>query len=374
MQQRPLIAIDATAVPPRPAGAGRYTLSLIHALSRVDRQHDYVVYARSHSLPELQGLAPAFTVADVGALSRGKRYVWEQTGLPMDLRRRGARLLHSPHHTTPLLCPCPRVVTVHDVTFFLLPQRYPASRRYFFQVATRLSVLRAAAVIVPSHSAASDLDATLHPPAAKVHVTYEGVDAAFQPADEATVAALRERYGLPPGYLLSLGTLEPGKNRAVLVEALRRLAAAGRDVHLAVAGQSGWGDDPSLSDATLTGRVHRLGYVPQADLPALYSGASVFVFPSLHEGFGLPVLEAMACGTPVVTSDRSSLPEVADDAALLVDPTDAAALTTAVASLLDDGVRSSRLRESGIERAKGFSWDACATATLQVYRRVLNET
>jgi glycosyltransferase involved in cell wall biosynthesis len=207
MLRRPLIAIDATSVPPQPAGAGRYTLSLIQALSRVDREHDYAVYARSHSLPGLQGLAPSFRVIDVGALSRAKRYLWEQTALPLDLRRRGARLLHSPHHTTPLVCPCPRVVTVHDVTFFLLPQRYPRIRRYYFQLATRLSVRQAAAVIVPSRSAANDLDATLHPPTAKVHVTHEGVDAAFRPASEAEIDALRERYGLPAGYLLSLGTV-----------------------------------------------------------------------------------------------------------------------------------------------------------------------
>jgi glycosyltransferase involved in cell wall biosynthesis len=371
---RPLIAFDASSVPAQPAGAGRYSLSLVRALVRVDTEHDYVVYARSHSLPELQDLGPSCTIVDLGQLSRARRYLWEQTSLPLDLRRRGARLLHSPHHTTPLLAPCPRVVTVHDVTFFLIPERYPLTRRLFFQVATWLSARRAKAILVPSNSAADDLRVVLHPPQERVNVTPEGVEASFQPASADTCQALRERYGLPEGYLLSLGTLEPGKNRAILLQALQRLVEAGRDVLLAVAGQAGWGREATDANASgLIGRVHHLGYVPQADLPALYSGATAFVFPSLHEGFGLPVLEAMACGTPVVTSDRSSLPEVAGEAALLVDPTDADAIAAAIARILDEPPLAALLRQAGLERAAAFSWDACAEATLRVYRRVLGE-
>ena len=372
---RRLIAIDATSVPARPAGAGRYTLSLVRALARVDRDHDYVVFARSHSLDELNDLGPAFTVVDIGDLSRGRRYVWEQTGLPLALRRRRAALLHSPHHTLPLLSPCPRVVTVHDVTFFLLPERYPRGRRLFFQAATARSVRGADAVIVPSHSAAADLQRVLHPPPWRVHVTHEGVDTAFRPVDPAEAAAVAERYGLPPGYVLSLGTREPGKNRSTLLRALHLLIEAGRDVHLAVVGQSGWGEGDADAAAALglARRVHFTGYVDQADLPALYAGASGFVFPSLHEGFGLPVLEAMACGTPVVTSNTSSLPEVAGDAALLVEPTDAAAIAEAVGRVLDAPDLARQLTGAGRERASGFTWDACAAATLQVYRHVLGE-
>jgi glycosyltransferase involved in cell wall biosynthesis len=377
VQNRKTIAIDATAVPPQPAGAGRYTLSLIQALSRVDEAHDYVIYARRHSLSELDGLGPRFQVVDVGPLSRARRYLWEQTSLPADLRRRRVALLHSPHHTTPwAYAPCPRVVTVHDVTFFLLPERYPFARRLFFQYATMLSVRRAKAILVPSQSAADDLRVFLHPPQSRVHVTHEGVDACFRPLDAETCARLvQERYGLPLGYVLSLGTREPGKNRTTLLRAFKRLVDAGRDLHLAVVGGQGWqsDDEAEVASLALRDRVHFTGYVPQADLPALYNAASVFVFPSLHEGFGLPALEALACGTPVVTSNRSALPEVAGNAALLVDPLDADAIATAIERILDDPGLAAQLRRAGLERAAAFTWDACAEATLAVYRQVLGE-
>ena len=378
MAARPLIAFDASATPAQPAGAGRYTLSLITALSQIDRDHDYVVYARRHSLDTLGGLGTNVQVVDLGEMSRGKRYVWEQTSLPADLRRRRVKLLHSPHHTVPLVSPCPRVVTVHDVTFFLIPERYPLARRLFFQAATYLSAKRARAIIVPSESAARDLRVVLQPPIDRVHVTYEGVDPTFRPLDTSECAGhVRSRYGLAPGYLLSLGTLEPGKNRSILLQALRRLVDDGCDLSLAIVGQLGWSDtatEQELSRLGLRERVRFTGYVPQADLPALYNAASVFVFPSLHEGFGLPALEALACGTPVVTSNRSALPEGVGEAALLVDPESADAISAAIARVLDEPTLAALLRQAGIERAASFTWEACAQATLQVYREVLGET
>jgi glycosyltransferase involved in cell wall biosynthesis len=376
MPARPLIAFDATSAPARPAGAGRYTISLIKALTRVDQEHDYLIYAREHSLLAFADLGPNATIVKAGPLSRARRYAWEQTALPLDLRRRGARLLHSPHHTTPLVSPCPRVVTVHDVTFFLIPERYPLTRRLFFQAATYLSTKRAKAILVPSHSAATDLRVVLHPSAAKVHITYEGVDPAFRPIDATESARVCGRHGLLPGYLFSLGTLEPGKNRSTLLRALRRLRDEGRDLQLAIAGQRGWGDEAmegELSRLGLRAHVRFTGYVPETDLPALYSAASVFVFPSLHEGFGLPALEALACGTPVVTSNRSALPEVVGDAALVVDPEDSDAISAAITRLLDEPDLSLLLRQAGLERAATFTWEACARATLKVYREVLGE-
>jgi glycosyltransferase involved in cell wall biosynthesis len=376
---RPLIAIDATSVPARPAGAGRYALSLVKALARVDSDHDYVVYARSHSLPALAGLRGTMRVVDVGPLSRGRRYFWEQTAHPRDLRRRRVALLHSPHHTMPYaFVPCPRIVTIHDVTFFLIPERYPPTRRFFFQYATRLSVRLASAVIVPSQSAKKDLWGAIHqarrPP---TYVTYEGVDDSFRPLDRDQCQKLAsERHRLPPGYLLSVGTREPGKNRTTLLQALQRLVRDGRDLHLAIVGGSGWlheEEEAEIDELGLRGHVHFTGYVPDEHLPALYNAAKVFVFPSLHEGFGLPVLEAMASGTPVVTSNRSSLPEVAGDAALLVDPTNADEIAGTVARILDEPALASGLRKQGLARAASFTWDDCARATVDVYRRVLGE-
>ncbi|MPZ48316.1 MAG: glycosyltransferase [Dehalococcoidia bacterium] len=379
MPPRRLIAIDATSAPPLPAGAGRYTLSLIQAMARVDTEHDYVIYARRHSLAVLSDLGHSFQVVDIGPKSRAARYVWEQTRLAFDLRRRGVVLLHSTHHTTPIVyLPCPSVVTIHDATFFVLPQRYTLVRRLYFQLNTWLSVRRARAIIVPSRSSTDDLRTYLHPPAQRIHITPEGVDSGFHPLDKAECVRLaRERYGLPEGYLLSVGTREPGKNRPTLLRAFRHLLDQGRDLHLAIVGQDGWRsheDEAALHELGLSGRVRFTGYVPQADLPALYNAASVFVFPSLYEGFGLPPLEAMACGTPVVTSNVSSLPEVVGDATLLIDPLDAGAIAAAVARILDQPALAETLRQVGLDRAAGFSWEDCAAATLSVYRQVLGET
>jgi glycosyltransferase involved in cell wall biosynthesis len=355
-----------------------YTLNLLRALLRLDRDHDYVVYARSHALSYLQDLPRHAAVVDIGPKSRSLRLLWEQVALPLDLRRRRAGLLHSPHHTTPLLwCPCPRLLTVHDVTFFILPGRYPWPRRLYFQFFTLLGARRAAAVLVPSASVSDDVHNFLGISRHSITVTPEGVDPAFQPLDQADCRRLaRERYGLPEGYILSLGTREPGKNRGAVFWALRYLMDAGADPHLAVVGQEAWGageERDAVQKLGLGEHVHFLGYVPQDDLPALYNAASVFVFPSLYEGFGLPVLEAMACGTPVVTSGVSALPEVAGDAAVLVDPNDAHAIADAVNYIWSSPAEAERLRRAGLERAASFTWDACAEATLALYRHALKE-
>ncbi len=378
MNALPLIAFDCSSVPPNPAGAGMYTLNLIQALARVDHDHRYVIYARAATMARLDGLPPSFEVVDIGPKSRPARLFWEQTLLPLDLRRRGAALLHSPHHTTPVAyCPCPRVLTVHDVAFFLLPDRYPLVRRIYFQLLTFLSARRARGVIVPSHSVEEEARGFLGLRPDRFFVTHEGVDAAFRPLDRAACSKLaRERYGLPDGYLLSLGTREPGKNRGAILWALRYLLDHGLDLHLAIAGQAAWGADEEnalVAQLGLRDRVHFTGYVAQDDLPALYNGAALFLFPSLHEGFGLPVLEAMACGTPVIASNVSALPEVAGDAALLVDPHDAHAIADSAAYLLTNPEEAERLRAAGLNRAARFTWDACAEATLDVYRRLLGE-
>jgi glycosyltransferase involved in cell wall biosynthesis len=374
---RPKIALDASSVPERPAGAGRYIVSLIRALARVDADHDYVVYARRHALPHFEGLPESFQVVDIGNRSRWRRQLWEQTSLPLDLRRRGVRLLHSPHHTTPLFSPCPRVVTVHDVTFFLLPERYPLTRRVYFQVMTILAARRAHCLIVPSATVRDDLRTVLRVPPERASITYEGVEPEFRRLDRSQCASLAaERYGLPAGYLLSLGTREPGKNRAAVFQAVRLLLDEGRDVHLAVVGQTGWrteAEEAAVKETRLSGRVHFTGYVPQEDLPAVYNAASAFVFPSLYEGFGLPALEAMACGVPVVTSNASALPEVVGDAALKVEPSEPKAIAAAIGRILDDGTYAGLLSQAGVERAGEFSWEGCALATVAVYRRVLGE-
>jgi glycosyltransferase involved in cell wall biosynthesis len=371
---KPLIAFDVTMAPAQPTGGSLYALNLARALSKVDSDHDYVIYARSHSLAYLEDI-PA-TIVNVGSLPRLRRYVWEQVELPRDLKRRHAALLHSPHYTSPLLCPCPRVVTVHDLTFFLLPERFKATRRLPYQLATRAASRFASRVIVPSESTAADLRRVLGTSPLKIAVTPEGASPDFHPVESSHAAAVASKYGLKPGYLLSLGTQEPNKNRNAIIQALATLAGEGRDLQLAVVGGGGWRTETEreqIERLGLTPRIHYTGYVAQEDLAAIYSAASVFLFPSLHEGFGLAALEAMACGTPVVTSNTSSLPEVVGDAALLVDPRNPSELAKAVARILDEPELAQKLRIAGPQRAAQFTWEACGRKTITVYRDVLGE-
>ena len=389
------IAFDATAIPRLMAGAAVYTYELVRALAAVDSENEYVIFARGGHFDDLPPKAdpppaepairqtpvgPGLRVLKVRAPSRPLRLLWEQTVLPWRLRQLGIDVLHSPHHTTPLARlrrGCQRVVTFHDLTFFLLPERYPPTRRLYFQTMTRLSARVADAVIVPSEAVRGDvlriLPASGGPPE-RVFVIPEAAGTAFHPQDAAAIEAVRRRYGLEGPFLLSVGSLEPGKNRERLLQAFARLRAQGLKHTLVVAGQRAWrceGEAPLARRLGLADSVRFLGHVPQADLPALYSAADLFVFPSLYEGFGLPALEAMACGTPVVASNVSALPEVVGDAALQVPPLDVEALADAVERLLRDDRLRSDLRERGLERARQFSWEKAARQTVEVYHRVV---
>jgi glycosyltransferase involved in cell wall biosynthesis len=266
------------------------------------------------------------------------------------------------------------VVTFHDVTFLLLPKRYPLLRRLYMEALTRASARRADAIIAPSQSARSDIVRALALPAERVVVIPEAAAPAYHPVhDEERIASVRERYSLPDRFVLSVGSLEPGKNRARLIRACAALNGTRFECPLVVAGQPAWaydGDYALVRDLGMRDQVRFLGYVPDEDMPALYSSATLLAFPSLHEGFGLPVLEAMACGTPVMTSNVSATAEVAGDAALLVDPRDTNAITGALGRLLSDGWLRAELRDRGLELAKQFSWQRTARETRSVYEVV----
>jgi len=369
------IAIDATAIPRLMAGAGVYTYQLVRALAAFEAEHDYVVFTRSDAFDDLARQRPRVRVVQVAAPSRPERLLWEQFLLPGRLRRLAIDVLHSPHHTTPALpLPCRRVVTLHDVTFFLLPQRYPPARRLYFQAITRAAARLGQAIITPSQTVKRDVVRVLGVPEEKVTAIAEAPAPEFAPLEDAdALGRMRWRYKLPTHYILSVGNLEPGKNRGRLIAAYSRLREKGLQHHLVIAGQRAWRYESELElvrRLRLDDVVHFLGYVDGADMPGLYSGADLLAFPSLYEGFGLPVLEAMACGTPVVTSSVSALPEVAGDAALLVDPKDVAGLAEAMERAVADEALRADLRARGLKRAGEFSWDKAARETVRVYEAV----
>jgi glycosyltransferase involved in cell wall biosynthesis len=366
------IAFDATAIPRLMAGAGVYTDNLIRALARVDADNEYVVFAKDSAFDGLARGRPPFSVVRGGGRSRAMRLAWEQIVLPAQLRALRIDVLHSPHHTTPMVVAgCRRVVTFHDLTFFILPERYPRSRLVYFRSVSWAAAWAAAMLICPSQTVREDIVRILHTPPEKVRPIAEAAAPAFRPIDDPAVLD-RLRYGhmLPDRFILSVGSLEPGKNRATLLKAFAELRRRGVEQNLVVAGQRAWkyGADFRLAeDLGLKGHVVFTGYVMPEEMPALYNAADLFVFPSLYEGFGLPVLEAMACGVPVVASNVSSIPEVAGDAALLVDPRDDAALCDAMERILKDSGLQATLRQRGVERAATFSWEKAARETIAVY-------
>jgi glycosyltransferase involved in cell wall biosynthesis len=268
------------------------------------------------------------------------------------------------------------IVTIHDVIPLILPWAFPLRHRLVLATALARIKRQAEMVIVPSTAAAEDVVQYLRVDRERIKVIPMGCDARFRPlADRAFATRLRRRYDLPERYILFVGTLEPRKNVKALLQAFALLLAEKPqdELSLVVAGSRGWGreDFSATTDALgLRDHVRFTGFVHDDDLPDLYRGALLFVYPSLYEGFGLPVLEAMACGTPVITSNRSSLPEVAGDAALLVDPSQPEALAAAMASIVQDGTLYQVLRSKGLIRAQEFTWDAMAQRTLEAYRAV----
>jgi glycosyltransferase involved in cell wall biosynthesis len=262
---------------------------------------------------------------------------------------------------------------LHDVTFFLVPERYPLTRRLYFQGVTRASARLADALITPSEAVKGDVVRILHVPPERVTAVPEAAAPAYAPVDAPdALDRVRRKYRLPERYILSVGSLEPGKNRRRLIAACARLRERGIEHHLVISGQRAWryeGELDVVQQLGLGDRVHVLGFVDEADMAALYSAAELLAFPSLYEGFGLPVLEAMACGTPVITSNVSALPEVAGDAALLVDPADVSALAESMERALTDQALRDDLRTRGLERARQFSWERAARETLAVYEK-----
>ena len=370
------VAFDATAIPDNRAGAGTYIVSLVNALARVDRDNEYVVFVKPEHAAEFEALGPNFRLILVPVSSTPRRLLWEQTGLPLAVRRLKADVLHSPHYTMPLL---PgggyrQVVSFHDMTYLLMPELHPRFHRRFFPPMMRLSVRRADRLLVISESTRRDLERLLPSAAGKITTTPLAAGPVFRPAPPAEVLDACTRYGLTPGrFLLYVGVLEPRKNVPMLLQAFAQIARHFPEVPLVIVGKKGWMYDAIFAELTARGLADRVvftGYVPEEDLPRLYGGARAFVYPSLYEGFGLPVLEAMQCGTPVVTTDISSMPEVVGDAALMVHPDDMNGLAGALTRVLSDDALAADLRQRGLARAAEFSWERCARETRAVYEEI----
>jgi glycosyltransferase involved in cell wall biosynthesis len=298
---------------------------------------------------------------------------WEQLALAIELAPLAVDLYHQPDFIPPLRRRFPAVITVHDLAFMRMPDLLtPESRRYYGRVGA--AARSAERTIAVSQQTRRDLIELAGAPAERIEVVYEAAGADFRPQPPEALAALRRRLGLAEEYFLFVGTREPRKNLGRLLAAFARLAAAPGAPQLAIAGRAGWLDGDLAGQAASLGladRVRWLDGVTRAELPALYGGALALVLPSLYEGFGLPLLEAMACGTPVVCSDAGALPEIAGGAADLFDPSDVGAIASALERIWREPGRREELRQRGRERAAAFSWRRAAAETLDVYRRAV---
>jgi glycosyltransferase involved in cell wall biosynthesis len=370
------VVIDLTSLPRLKGGVGVYLTELISALDRVAAEQRYSILIRSEHRDGLQPGSERFRVVPVKLRSRPLRLAWEQVGLPSLVREIRGDVLHSPHYTRPLSrLACASVVGVMDMTFFRFPQYHTLVKRLFFRTMLHAAVRRADRFLAISESTGRDLQKYLGVPQDRIDITPLAVSDAYRPLSSPELEAVRRRYNLPPAYILFVGRLEPRKNVPRLLDAYTMLLQDGIDVPpLVLAGAKGWhmrALDERLRQ--LTGRVNLLGYVLESDLPAVYAGARLFVYPSVYEGFGIPVLEALSCGVPTITSNVSSMPEVAGDAAELIDPYDTNALRGAMARLIRDDQRCAELRRSALRRASTFSWDRTARLTAEAYARAFDQ-
>jgi anaerobic magnesium-protoporphyrin IX monomethyl ester cyclase len=366
------IAFDGSALRPRRTGVGYYTEHLLHHLA-LEAPDDELIVLSNRGVDTTRPLPPRVRV--VVPPRRVPRMVWMQTGAPAALARLGVDVAHFTNGMVPLSSPAPTVVTIHDMSLRLLPRYHPPRRVLLNRPLMDLAARRADAVITVSDSAKRDIVRLYDLDPERVHVVYEAAAPQFRPvSDPAELDRVRRRYGLDERVILYVGTIEPRKNLPKLIEAFARRRRAGELSHqLVCVGPYGWlsrGIDELVDRLGVSNAVTFTGYVPFEDLPALYSLAEIFVYPSMYEGFGLPVIEAMACGVPVVTGRAAALAEVGGNAVEQVEQVEADALGDAIVGLAKDPERRRQLAAAGLARAGRFSWTRAARQSLDIYRQV----
>ena len=374
------VVVDISAAVNSKAGLGRYAESLVTHLRHTkvgSRLHLFYNRRPGGVLP------PALSGMPTRRVSLGYKpwrlLVWlaHLTHVPFNrLLPPDTALFHATEHLLLPLRDIPTVLTVHDLIFERFPQYHKRLNHFFLTHTMPLFTRRATALITISRASRRDLVALYGVSAEKIHVIYEAPAPHFRPQPADVVDAVRQRYGLPERYVLTVGTIEPRKNLVRLLNAFERARDQGLVDALVVVGQRGWLYEDffhRLEESPARAAVIMPGFVPDADLAALYAGATVFALPSLYEGFGLPVLEAMACGAPVLTSRAGALPEVGGDAAMYVDPEDVDAIAAGLEQYLRDRDLRAEMRKRGFEQAAKFSWEKTARETARVYEKITQE-
>ncbi|MDD2485280.1 MAG: glycosyltransferase family 1 protein [bacterium] len=372
------IVFNALALPACKTGGGVYMINLIRAISRMENGSRISVLVNRDNKCHFQDIEKYHvSLMDCGpaTISRPTRIIWEQMVLPSFIRRLKADILHAPGFVLPLAAMIPSVLTIFDMTFFSHSDKHEFMKQVYFKHFIPPSAKKANIVITISHSAAAEIERYLGIDERKIRVTHLAADRVFHPrAPEAVKQTLRS-LGIPDRYILSVGTLEPRKNIPLLLSAYAELPDDLRSSYpLVLVGKEGWGRENLQHKAETLGISRHLfftGYLTDNQLADLYAAAALFIYPSLYEGFGLPVLEAMASGIPVLTSCVSSMPEVAGKAALLVNPHDPASIATGIVTVLTDSALAERMIARGLERALQFSWEKTAAETFEAYEQAI---
>lgn len=370
------IAINCQILSVNRVGVGRYTENLVNALAAVDRENEYVLLVSSRVDPAIlpSGDNVSIVSTRLPIVGTKTRILWEQFWLPVVVASQNVDLVHFPDLSLPILplLRCPYVVTVHDLTHYAFREAYTLGKFVYKRCTTPVAVRRARRMIADSESTKRDILAFFDVQEHRIATVYPGLTGTFRPIASQELAEVRARLCLPERYILHVGSIDPRKNLVTLLNAYARLVKEDNLPHsLVVVGPKEFNYGPILEAAqglNLQERLRFLGFVDDRDLVVIYNLAELFVFPSIHEGFGFPVLEAMACGVPVITSNASSLPEVVGDAALLVDPLDIGGLMEAIRRVLADDRLRQAMVEKGLQQASLFTWERAARQTLQVYK------
>jgi glycosyltransferase involved in cell wall biosynthesis len=376
------IGIDVTSALTQGGGIGRYTRELVTAVAALPTNHQYRFFAAKPPprlpVPDPLPQAPHIHFRPAPLSERWLYRIWYRARLPLPVQWFTGQLdlFHSPDFVLPPVAGgIPTLLTVHDLSFLHYPHTFPERLVAYLQRVVPWSVQRATHVLADSEATRNDLCDLWQVPAEKITVLYSGVNARFQPVTAYDrLVAVREKYGLGESpYILAVGTVQPRKNYQMLIKAFAPVAE--RHPHqLVFSGGKGWLYEEMMAEVGrqgLNGRVRFIGFVDDADLPALYSDAALFVFPSLYEGFGLPILEAMGCGVPVISSDASCLPEVVGEAGILLPPQDPQRWTETLLDLLGDPEARSRLVAAGFHQTRRFTWRRAAEQLLDIYEMLL---
>ncbi|MGI8908765.1 MAG: glycosyltransferase family 4 protein [Candidatus Sumerlaeaceae bacterium] len=371
------IGLNALQVRAAKSGVGQYIHALTEAMLPLAPQDKFTILCTQENVSNYSIPAPNLNPVTWGLPQQARtlRLLHEYTLLPGELKRHGFDVFHGMSNFLPLRKVCPYVVTIHDLSYYVQPERCPPVRRHYWYAMTTRSVKLADAIITVSENSRRDIARFFPGAERKTHVIPEAAHARFRRIDNPREQTILARLGLASmPYLLYVGTLEPGKNVERIVRAFDQIAREFPDHQLVLAGDKGWlyeGILAAAENAAAKERIHITGHMPDDAVVELFNFCDAFVYPSLYEGFGLPPLEAMACGAPVITSNTSSIPEVVGAAAVKVNPVKVDEIAGAMRGVLADPEFAADLRQKGMEQASKFSWGRAAAQTLEVYRKVV---